>query len=578
MRVRVAIINGSGQADRCPEFTKPEITIGRRPNNDIVIPDASASSAHARVMVTGGALTILDLDSTNGTYVNAQPLQGPRMLETGDRVTIGDYHLEFTLDGVAERRSSSSRALSKADRGAEPQGGNWPAPPPMMDDVASAPTAIAASVPGGHPNDDVGAVRSALFPSLPPSSPPTPVPTPAPTSYGAEGYEFRPAPPAVLVDRVFRAVQGRFAVAIERNEAGLADRIDASLEAALDAAGQVAELGDTTMLRERMGEEMVGDGTIPELIAGEPDELIVVGTTRVRVRRAGHVSEGPSPFSCPAAIESWVRRVCGADEDGPVRRGSYGPYTVRAVREASGTVLCLRRMTATGAATLEALVHGGILSHGVATLLSACVVSRLNVLLAVGPGANAQPIMAALMACGSPSEQQVMLGHADLSPSLFPPTTILLTRDGLGDQAVTTAQSLGPDRLAIDEMQGNEMAAVAAIVARSTSHVLGVRAASGPLALELLESMLCSTTPRPAARQLLTQSIDVVLTVQMFADAVTRVASIAEPALTDDGELMARDIFALAPGSRTWQFSGITPRCFEDITRRGFPLDPAIFA
>ena len=536
-------------------------------------------------MVTGGALTILDLDSTNGTYVNDQPLQGPRMLETGDRVTIGEYHLEFSLDGVAEqpRRSPSSPALSKADHGgAQPQGGGaWPAPPPMMDDVAAAaPTAIAARGPGeDHGRDDVGAVRSALFPSMPPSSPPTPVPTPAGAAgYGAEGYEFRPAPTSVLLDRVFRAVRGRFANAIERNEAGLADRIDAALEQALAAASQVADLGDIDPLRERMGEEMVGDGTIPELIAGEPDEVIVVGTTRVRVRRAGHVSEGPSPFSCPAAIESWVGRVTGDTSPGPVRRGSFGPYTVRAVREASGTVLCLRRMTATGAATLEALVHGGILSHGVAALLSACVVSRLNVLLAVGPGANAQPIMAALMACASPSEQQVMLGHADLAPGLFPPTTILLTRDGLGDEALSTAQSLGPDRLAIDEMQGNEMAAVAGIVARSTSHVLGVRAASGPLALTLLESMLCSTTPRPAARQMLTQSIDVVLTAQMFADSVTRVASIAEPALTDDGELMTRDIFSLSPGSRTWQFSGVTPRCYEDITRRGFPLDPAIFA
>ncbi|MBL4689247.1 MAG: FHA domain-containing protein, partial [Nannocystaceae bacterium] len=98
MRVRVTISGPDGHSDRAPEFTKAEITIGRRPTNDVVIPDASASGAHARVMVTGGALTILDLDSTNGTAVNSEPLQGPRLLDDGDVVEIGDFSLRFALN------------------------------------------------------------------------------------------------------------------------------------------------------------------------------------------------------------------------------------------------------------------------------------------------------------------------------------------------------------------------------------------------------------------------------------------------------------------------------------------------
>ena len=61
---------------------------------EIRLDDPFASSRHARITRQGRTLVIEDLGSTNGTYLNEEPLNGPQPLHDGDRVRIGDS--EFT--------------------------------------------------------------------------------------------------------------------------------------------------------------------------------------------------------------------------------------------------------------------------------------------------------------------------------------------------------------------------------------------------------------------------------------------------------------------------------------------------
>jgi hypothetical protein len=56
--------------------------------------DPFASSRHAKITRQGRTVVIEDLGSTNGTYLNGQPLTGPQPLHDGDRIRIGDS--EFT--------------------------------------------------------------------------------------------------------------------------------------------------------------------------------------------------------------------------------------------------------------------------------------------------------------------------------------------------------------------------------------------------------------------------------------------------------------------------------------------------
>lgn len=71
-------------------LTKPQVTIGRNGDNDIVLDDPLVSGRHALVVVgDGGRASLLqDLNSTNGTRVNGKDV-GNTPLKHGDAIQIG---------------------------------------------------------------------------------------------------------------------------------------------------------------------------------------------------------------------------------------------------------------------------------------------------------------------------------------------------------------------------------------------------------------------------------------------------------------------------------------------------------
>jgi hypothetical protein len=70
-------------------------TLGRGAQAEIRLEDAFASSRHARCERQGSFMVIEDLGSTNGTYLNEQPLNGPQPLHENDRVRIGDTEFVY---------------------------------------------------------------------------------------------------------------------------------------------------------------------------------------------------------------------------------------------------------------------------------------------------------------------------------------------------------------------------------------------------------------------------------------------------------------------------------------------------
>ena len=69
--------------------------LGRGDQADIRLEDGFASARHARLVPQGDVMVLEDLGSTNGTYLNGEPLRGPQPLHAGDRIRIGDSEFSF---------------------------------------------------------------------------------------------------------------------------------------------------------------------------------------------------------------------------------------------------------------------------------------------------------------------------------------------------------------------------------------------------------------------------------------------------------------------------------------------------
>src|SRR6266852_3348804 len=86
------------------DLTSNVLTIGRAPDNQMVLQDQQASSHHAEVRPDGQGYLLVDVNSRNGTLVNEQSLapQTPRLLISGDVIRVGEMRLTYQIAGSDE--------------------------------------------------------------------------------------------------------------------------------------------------------------------------------------------------------------------------------------------------------------------------------------------------------------------------------------------------------------------------------------------------------------------------------------------------------------------------------------------
>lgn len=149
------------------------LTIGRTADNQLVVNDPKASSHHAEMRPSGQGYSIIDLDSTNGTFVNNQRLDRnvPRPLANGDRIRIGDTVFNYTATDVAPGSYSAPGGYSEYS-----------------------PTVVAGSFvePSAGPSEYTGYGQGTQLPYAPPQQ----QPYMPPPQYGSSPQQYPPPPPA----------------------------------------------------------------------------------------------------------------------------------------------------------------------------------------------------------------------------------------------------------------------------------------------------------------------------------------------------------------------------------------------
>ena len=120
----------------------PVVNIGRADYNDVVFPDESVSTTHAKLQRREGVWVLVDLDSTNGTFIDGDQVKGEAPLAPGATVRFGDVSTVFepTDDSVGVEKGGSTRVIEVMTMSPHPPKAAAAAPaPPKAAPVAAKP-------------------------------------------------------------------------------------------------------------------------------------------------------------------------------------------------------------------------------------------------------------------------------------------------------------------------------------------------------------------------------------------------------------------------------------------------------
>lgn len=168
-------ISEKGGETKRMDFDRPEITIGRVAGNDIVLARNNISKRHSRIVFKDGKFIVVDLKSTNGTFVNGRKITGPLVVKGSDKIYVGDYVITI------EEGSGTAGTTADVEGGADAAGRAPPPPPPRLGrplpplSLKAEPTSM--DMPTGDvlgDSDKGDAALATPAPTRPPSRPPLP--------------------------------------------------------------------------------------------------------------------------------------------------------------------------------------------------------------------------------------------------------------------------------------------------------------------------------------------------------------------------------------------------------------------
>jgi pSer/pThr/pTyr-binding forkhead associated (FHA) protein len=79
------------------EFSTPNITVGRDASCEYLVSDDTVSSHHARLSFHHHQWWAEDLNSTNGTFLNNDPVAVPTVIISGDELRVGKISIQITI-------------------------------------------------------------------------------------------------------------------------------------------------------------------------------------------------------------------------------------------------------------------------------------------------------------------------------------------------------------------------------------------------------------------------------------------------------------------------------------------------
>jgi pilus assembly protein CpaF len=529
------VITEKEGSERRLTFTEPEVTIGRVPGNDVVLPKGNVSKRHSRIVLKDNRFIVVDLKSTNGTYVNGRKITSPLVVKEGDKIYVGDFVLTLEGDPAMSALPSSMKQPSLMPEALENSPSIVPSVPPPLPSRAPDPMA-----------DDVPAVLRA----------PTMSSLPAATSEHARvaGDEHTSPPstgeraPVEQTNVVAYASSAPAGDSMRSVPPVLA--VQSSIPAPPSSAPPVASVRslhpntrDTRAEPERHVRRDTNTGPLDALLEDSSVfHVLVERFDRVFVDRGTGLTAHTPAFASPEALLSTIRKLCAEAGVDAVTQSSFdltlpsGLHVVCVLPAAAtdGPLLSLRRRPAR-VTSLESLSSAGLLDAAQEKALANALAHRRAIWVVGPPGSDLASVVAALVGSLPAAERVALFERApELSLGARSAVCFKMSDDGLGT-LLERVRHFRPDRLVMHELRDVDLKpALLAFAQRHDGSIGSVEQRSAKEALVAFDRAIGADTVLRAA--------GVLVEVARNDAGKTRVASVQQVELDASGDLVLKAV------------------------------------
>ena len=512
----------------------------------IRLEDSGVSTRHAILTVRDGVATIEDLNSTNGTLVNGEPIEDTTELSGSCIVQLG---------GAMLRVSEGEESVAEVH----------PEPEPEHKEEHR----ISSHTPNPYYTDLKRQIQNELL---------------------------------KRIDLKQLTLSG-----VDRE--GLEDNARNKIREIVDEVMDMGRLPDSINpedLEEDVFNEAMRLGPLEDLLADDSvSEIMVNGPEKVYVERNGKLELAEQQFTSDAAVMAVIERIVAPlgrriDESSPYVDARLADGSrVNAIippLALSGPTITIRKF-AKEALTVEDFIRFGTWNQSAAEFMRVCVEMRKNVIVAGGTGSGKTTLLNLLSGFIPHNERIVTIEDAAELRLQQPHVVRLESRPANieGKGAVTirdlvkNSLRMRPDRIIVGECRGGE--ALDMLQAMNTGHdgsLTTVHANSPRDVISRLETMVLMSgmeLPSKAIRDQIASAVDIIIHESRLSDGSRRVMAISEVTGMEGAQIVMQDLFVFEQtgvderGKILGRFkpTGLMPSFYGEIESRGIKLDPRIF-
>ncbi len=577
---------GTGPLFPAPQtFTKDEVTLGRNPGNDIVLPEPQVSGKHAKLISraeNGGKpnLYIIDNGSSNGTFVEEKRLQ-PNVetkIVSDQRIVIGSFII-FPSSGDSEgtgvvKSPKAQPAVANAER------------------AKAEPKKAEAKKAGDKAEEEKKVIRRSG------------------RRAASAAFEQEIRVKRLIHDRLIERLDLRRKEILSLTDEDMRKRAQNVVEQVLvDLRWEIPEGLDREKLIKQVLDEALGLGPLEELLAEEDcSEIMVNSYDMIYAERGGQLKLTDYRFSSEQAVLGAIERILAPigrriDESSPMvdarlKDGSRVNAVIRPLA-LNGPCITIRKFSKDPLRIAD-LVRFGSVSQGMATFLQIAVENRLNIVISGGTGSGKTTLLNVISSFVPDGQRLITV--EDAAELQLPQEHVVAfeTRppnlEGKGAIAirdlVRNALRMRPDRIIVGECRGGE--ALDMLQAMNTGHdgSMTTGHANSPAdIIRRLETMVLTgglDLPIRAIREQIASAVHLIVQQTRFSCGTRRVTAITEVTGmdSDEGVVQLQDVFLFRQEGYDQngkikgfhQATGYIPKFFQKMQERGLAVDSSVFS